>query len=205
MYSSQLNCLFVHVPRTGGTSVTIALKDYFPDLKWKTDGTIDPDHRSLAQQCREYMIPQTQPFSFAFVRNPWERYVSFYGFYRRWLRGYKQDVLQAKDLCLRYAPLDFSDWLEQCLFRDGVPLLLPESAWIRGLSYVGQCETLQASFDEICQQLQLPSLSVGKTNARGVPMEHYANYYTPVLRDKVAELEQEVITRFAYVFGEPTT
>jgi chondroitin 4-sulfotransferase 11 len=60
-------CIFVHIPKTAGTSVTDALF-----------GTPRPRHRPL--QWYEGMEPELykEYFKFAFVRNPWDRLVSGY-------------------------------------------------------------------------------------------------------------------------------
>jgi hypothetical protein len=59
------NFLFVHVPRTGGSSIIAALKAQFPcnELPW---------HHTFTE------MKMTDRFSFGFVRNPWDRCLSMH-------------------------------------------------------------------------------------------------------------------------------
>lgn len=200
MYSTSLNCVFVHVPRTGGTSVSLALAKYFDDVVWKPDGSIDPDHRSLEQHCEAYGFDPHQVMSFAFVRNPWDRYVSFYEFYHRWHLREGSKVSQHPDSRLAHADLSFEAWMRRFVEDKPGNLLRPSSRQVRDVKYVGQFERLQESFDELSQRLGLPSQTLPRVNRAGSSRRPYQDYYTPALRDFVAELAAEVIDRFGYTF-----
>jgi hypothetical protein len=206
MYSPELQCVFVHVPRTGGTSVTMALARYFPELIWKEDGSIHPDHLSFAGQCAKYGLPPRSVLSFAFARNPWERYVSFYGFYQRFRADTSPAQLEAsRDRQLLHAHRPFEEWFRECFEpEDGDCIMRPISAWTAGFDFVGQYETLQSSFHTLCGLLGLPELPLRRSNERRVPTKHYAEYYSSDLRDLVAEHERPIIERFGYTFaGSP--
>lgn len=59
--------LFIHVPRTGGSSINQALRSAF-------DYTELPRHHTFAEM-RQHRHGR---FSFGFVRNPWDRCVSMH-------------------------------------------------------------------------------------------------------------------------------
>ena len=93
MISHKHKYIYIHIPKTGGNSVEAALLENIgiPPERcndegltkaerqeyriWYTHGEIDVQHRKLGQykkwREREY-------FTFSFVRNPWDRYVSEY-------------------------------------------------------------------------------------------------------------------------------
>ena len=69
MINHRYRCIFVHIPRTGGTSV----QRFF--------GTHWQDHKDISRYAEE-LEPQTfaSYYKFALVRNPWDRLVSDYNF-----------------------------------------------------------------------------------------------------------------------------
>ena len=72
--------LFVHVPRTGGTSIQNAMKDY----------SVFPDHH-LAKDIKLKQL-YNDFFFYTILRNPYERMVSFYEYtFRDW--GYVRKLL----------------------------------------------------------------------------------------------------------------
>jgi hypothetical protein len=201
MYSPRLECLFVHVPRTGGTSVATGLARYFPDFKWKADTSLDPDHRLLAWQLRDYRLHPADVWSFAFVRNPWERFVSFYEFYHRWSQSATPEYLaNTTDPLLQQAQQPFETWLREMHDPEPGHLLCPQGAWINGISYVGQFENLRKHFDTICMELGLDPPELPRLNARGTPYRPYQEYYSPALRQFVQQYEEQAIARFEYRF-----
>ena len=142
--------------------------------------------------------------SFAFVRNPWERYVSFYDLYRRMRRDMSPEELmeaEQNDAGLLYAELPFARWFELCFDPDtSESLTRPISRWIESIDFLGQYEKLDESFEVLCVLLGLPELTLPRSNARRVPAVPYVELFTPALRDLVAEYERPVIERFGYTF-----
>lgn len=67
-------CVFVHIPKTGGTTVNTILKEQM-DFQWK------PIEKHF--QLRDYYVwyPRTKNYrSFTLVRNPWDNFVSLFSF-----------------------------------------------------------------------------------------------------------------------------
>ena len=97
LLSIRYRFLFVHIPKTGGTSIRAALRYY----KWSDPYRIPlflcsrlsafTGHRLACKLPRHAkiiaaheMLPRDffdSLFKFAFVRNPWDRAVSFYNYY----------------------------------------------------------------------------------------------------------------------------
>ena len=70
---------FIHIPRTGGTSIHKALCNYEYIGK-------EPGHRALYEELKPFSNPEEaykENFWFAFIRNPWDRFVSSYEYLRQ--------------------------------------------------------------------------------------------------------------------------
>ena len=178
---------FIHINKTGGSSIETALgaplihetarvfRDLIGQQRW--------DHR----------------FSFAIVRNPWDRTVSQF--------HYRQMINQTG---LANDPLSFKDWLMRVYIErtpeyvDEDKMFLTQSEWVcdeQGrimVDYIGRFENLQQSWDDICTALhreksQLPHV---KKSSRG----KYRDYYDAESRAIVAEYFRADIEMFEYSF-----
>lgn len=84
--NNDLRCIFIHIPKTGGTSIEsllgINVNDLSPDTE-KVFGIKDnkPLQHLTARELQEHYIPADKfddYFKFAFVRNPYDRIMSEY-------------------------------------------------------------------------------------------------------------------------------
>lgn len=92
MISHQHKCIFIHVPKTGGTSVEKAfLEDLNLSAKDQTSLVLGPNIGKVGpRRLSHFTIPEliesghidakgvSSYFKFGFVRNPWDRLVSTY-------------------------------------------------------------------------------------------------------------------------------
>jgi hypothetical protein len=99
----QLLKMFFHVPKTGGTTIQDIIKDAeLPIIIVQHQNPIFMQHYWNQQFKVRYPDLKTQTFKFAFVRNPWDRAVSWYlregettkphiskSSFEDWLRGWK--------------------------------------------------------------------------------------------------------------------
>ncbi len=74
IYSKSGNFIFVHIYKTGGTSLRFALKEQYPDIV-----VIDDEHSSMQDLAARYAIAN-RPYSFAVVRKPYDWLVSLYSY-----------------------------------------------------------------------------------------------------------------------------
>lgn len=187
------NAVVLHVPKTGGTSVRYALDPYAGEpstpLPPKTvkvpDDWVEKTHR-LSQHASAAatiaLYPELYGARFyAFVRNPWARYVSAYRFFRE--RGRAP-----------YAKMSFSAFVEfgwefrpQISYLDGA-----EKATI--LSF----ERLQEGVDRICDENALGRVKLPhyKRNAE----VDYRRWYSDRGRERIANLCAVDIKRMGYEF-----
>ncbi|MCP4125820.1 MAG: sulfotransferase family protein [Gammaproteobacteria bacterium] len=209
MISHKHRFIFVHVPKTGGTSIEAAL------------GLTGPRHNTARQYRAHDPWLWGQYFTFGFVRNPWDRLVSFYTYRRQirklgpessldfqnWLFGINQAIEAGEHKLLNdeFAPRlgvgtfvenDPEGWrvkLDNALYmladEEGKPLV----------DFIGRYEKLQADFGRVCQRLGIPVSSLpfeNKTQRR-----HYSTYYNDETKELVANLFHRDIANFDYEFS----
>lgn len=179
-------CVFIHINKTGGSSVEVAL-----GLKW--------EHKTAIEKIEE--IGRTQwnkKFTFAFVRNPWDKVVSHY--------CYRVKTNQTN---LGVNPIKFTDWVklsygEQNLdYYDKPKMFMPQSDWITDTSgevlvnFVGRFENFEQDFKIVCDRLKCKvELPHKKKSERG----DHQSYYDRESREIIAEWFRKDLDRFGYKF-----
>lgn len=184
--------IFVHVPRTAGTSIESVLQDHRDHfVNKKSDG------HALASDIKAQVDEDVwrNSWKFGFVRNPWDRIYSIW----------KLDISSGKvGAPADTAPaLAFKDWWNlpmpphnifppQSLWRR-----TPQSRWLEGLDYTGFFEQLEQHWKWIQFELGIntPLPHIHKTE--GPP---YQEVYEQEMIDAVAEVFAEDIKNFKYTF-----
>lgn len=153
-------------------------------------------HLSLAQ-VRPFLDPVlfAQYLKFAFVRNPFDRYVSYCAFVTRDDGGFERDPRGVmRHFMFNDRPTD------HLLFHPQHTFVVDETGSLL-TDIVGRVEQMQFSYDEICQRLGVPSTQLERVNAsrRG----DYRRYYTPELAEEVAAYYRRDLEMFGYDFDGP--
>ena len=189
----EYRCIFVHIPRTGGTSVSKALF-----------GNLSGSHISIAEYRSIFDNGEFEDyFKFSFVRNPWDRLVSTY----QYLRAGGAQVNHDLKMQSKIQPYeDFGDfvrsWLLPSALEDGIHFL-PQQTFISlddenvPLDYIAHFETLHDDFYYIAGKLGL-SASLPHLNAS--KRTQYKDYYDQETIEIVAELYRKDIELLGYDF-----
>ena len=187
MISHKHKFIFVHISKTGGSSIERALNpdiklDSSPRTKNTGNTVLKEKHWYVDRYQQEYKKQFDEYFKFTIVRNPWDREVS------RWKwRGLALNENHSFKKHLEHAFVDnYSQWIcnnDQYL-----------------MDYIGRFENLQQDFNIICDKIgvehkQLPHAN--KTNH-----EHYTEYYDDETRDIVARRYAKDIEYFGYMFDD---
>ena len=207
LLSIEKQFLFVHVPKTGGTSVARALDPWVVHPPLTAFNTLlsrfrlqrDPAkvrlrvHGSLSDAYTQLPSDFADSlFKFAFVRNPWDRLVSEYSF------------ILARDNHPRHAEVkalpDFLGYLRyekgRARGRSQVRMLASPDGRPT-IDFVGRFENLNADFEEACTRIgidaSLPHLN--KTKHRD-----YREFYDRASKAYVAEAWEDEIEAFGYEF-----
>ena len=155
--SRDLNCVFIHIPKTGGTSIEAALdmqhKECFfadkgPDIR--IDGyNYQPQHLTLSHLQEELNKDfLDSAFKFTIIRNPYDRAISEY-----FWRG---KITQKDKFDPSYK--DFLLWVKQFYTQSRHCHAIPQSYYFDGplYDYVGTTETINDSWVTIQRELNIP-------------------------------------------------
>jgi hypothetical protein len=197
--------VFAAVPKTGTHAVRQALRTHLgpddieqvglfvqkrfpiPDL-----ARIQHGHISLHQLRPHLPADQYDTFfKFAFVRNPFDRFVSYCSFMTRFKGEFLADPQAVMTHFLRNPPRQHVLFWPQAFF-----IADPEGRLLT--DHVGRVEEMQKSFDEIAVRIGIPTEPLEKVNASA--RNDYRSYYTPPLVDAVGKLYARDLELFGYEF-----
>ena len=205
--------IFIHVDRTGGTSVSRTLDAFSYNMsdierlyvalrrrlgfstdnyRWKRFSTQHVTARELkAQYPREIF---DNYFKFAFVRNPWDWLVSIY--YARLQHPAHPEYELAKYLNSfeKYAVW----WVRNKRTRQ-IDYLVDEQGSLL-LDFVGKFERLEEDFAHICKVLGIQASLPHHNTARYRAEKNYHKYYSQDTKMMIAEACQDDIEYFNYTF-----
>jgi len=199
--------IFAAVPKTGTHSVRQALREQMGDddveqvglfvnrrFPWANLAAVQHGHLSLGQ-VRPYLGEDTfgSYFKFAFVRNPFDRFVSYCAFM---LRGNDLFQQQPREVMRHFL---FRDPPEgHILFQPQASLLLDRDGKTLLTDAIGRVEDMQASYDAICARIGIPSRPLARVN--GTNRDDYRRYYDRQLMDGVAARYAVDLDLFGYAF-----
>lgn len=199
--------IFAAVPKTGTHAVRQALREHLAEtdieqvglfvnkrFPWPDVAAIGHGHLSL-RQIRPHLGEEAFGgyFKFAFVRNPFDRFVSYCAFM---LRG--GAIFQERPREAMYHFL-FRDPPEgHVLFQPQASLLVAEDGNTLLADHVGRVEDMQGSYDAACARIGIPSRQLDRVN----DSRHgdYRRYYDQTLADGVAARYAQDLALFGYGF-----
>lgn len=199
--------IFVHVQRTGGSSVIRTLEPYgyrapvtpISKLLSRTGFIKDPKKivfrtHETARRVRE-LLPAGMYEDFltiAFVRNPWSWLVSLYEVFRKGPRHrHHKIVSKMKDF------REYIDWEAARNSRFQYPLITDSGGEII-IDYLGRYERLQDDYAGLCKRLDIDVAPLPRENRR--TFRDYREYYDDDTREKVAEYWRRDIDLLGYDF-----
>lgn len=197
--------IFVAVPKTGTHSVRQALRQHMGPRDLEQVGLfvkkhfpipelarLQHGHLSL-QQIQPYMRPEEWEtfFKFAFVRNPFDRFVSYCAFMTRDNGQFERDPKAVMRHILEAPPL------HHILFQPQ-HLLVTDPDGKLLVDHIGRVEEMQRSYDEICERIGIPTAPLEKVNSS--QRKDYREYYDQPLIDGVAKLYSRDLELFGYQF-----
>jgi len=187
--------LFVHVHRTGGSTLrTVLLQRLLGAARLGNQHSSITEARALlGEDLGGY-------FKFAFVRNPWERIVSWWMLLRQGPRPegstapaasetLEAYLLACRDAVARGGPLPFPAEQMALLAETGGPVLVDE---------LGRYENYEKDARRIFERLGLDPEELPR--AAATRHDHYATYYNSEARRLVEELYPRDIRDLGYEF-----
>lgn len=204
LFSQRRKFLFIHIQKTAGTSIEVALASVTPDAVRRFDDIPecrDPlkNRHLFAADLKKYLDDEiwNSYYKFAFVRNPWARLVSWYNMCVErpttpfmWL--VKREAKTFDDF------LSLSQWRAQrTTFNQADYISDPAGNLI--VDFVGRFERVNSDFRVICDRLNIDVKLPHKN--RSTPTD-YRMYYRDGTRKAVAERFARDIEMFGYSFDD---
>lgn len=210
-------CIFIHIPKTGGTSIERALgmrgrnKSEDRELLY---GRIESDdlkrHALLSGYLQHITMadihtlyperPFADYFSFAIVRNPWDRLVSTYVH----KDGHLLRTARARGIELEGSSFDeyvrAVSELRHAHLQPQHEYLVDEHGEL-AVDYVGRFESpLVAAFDEICRRLGIRKVLSHEKKSTQRKSQDHRSYYSPETKKIVEKRYAGDIELFGYQF-----
>jgi Sulfotransferase family len=181
------NFVFIHINKTGGSSIEHAL-----GLRVRHWTALELRQRLGARHWE-------RKFRFAFVRNPWDKVASHYRYRVRSNRGGLGDN-----------PIPFNEWVSRAYeqrdpaYFDSPRWFMEQVDWISDgddhslVSFVGRFENLEEDFAHVCAAIGRPSLRLPHLNPSG--LTDFRRHYDDDTAAIVARRFARDIDRFGYTF-----
>jgi hypothetical protein len=213
--SNSHKFIFVHIPKTAGTTITSVLSSLTRWNDIELGGTefgeiIAPlylkkfglgKHTKLSQIRKILGDEDFQKFrKFSFVRDPYAKAFSTYRHLRRWRVWKGSEIMDSFESFLQFVTSAF--------FLDSTGpdnLFIPQFKWLADengnllTDYIGNVETIQASMATMIEQLSLP-IDVSRIptlNESGDPYE-YLTAYTAEAKEIIINKYKKDFELFAY-------
>ena len=202
MIDHEHRVIFVHIQKSGGTAIALGLgqpKDC-------------PEKHMTARQLRQRYGEHdwNSYYKFSFVRNPWDRLVSWWAM----INGARPRLEQGLPLnkfqkFVLTRAKTFAEFLENCdeeipdadgnkwIYRNQVDYLT-DDAGTSMVDFVGRFEQISADFGHVAQMIGQPHLTLPHTNQSS--HAHYSTYYTPAMAEKVGVRYARDLFAFGYGF-----
>lgn len=148
---------FVHVPKTGGRTI-----------RGTNNLLIVPALQCHLTFAERYRRGETEgKFSFAFVRNPWERLHSW------WRHAMHWRSMTFEQYVLGHARTEHYVHMTR-LFTEH--LIAQQEVWVEAdeakMDFIGRFENLQGDFNTVCRVAGAPALTLGHENISPVAKEY---------------------------------
>ncbi len=190
--------LFVHIPKTAGTSIENALFE-FQEFEYRTSPHM------CAKQYKDYFIPEiyNQFFKFAIVRNPYDLLFSTWKFFvknsgitmnfKEWiLWRYRREPIMSKldsfDEGSNFTEKEKMSRLATAFYVNKAPqvMFLIDDNGDMLIDYIGRFENVDEDFKEIVNHLGLEDIHLPHSNKSG--LEFVSNDYRKFYDDETREL-----------------
>lgn len=189
--SPKYKFVFIATEKTGSTSIHQTLLNCVKDEDLVNNSTIALGDKHISCQQLLEQRPQCKNyFKFAFVRNPWDRVVSWYNFSMKIKNPNKGRNITGKDFLsfiLEFQNIWGNEQQNQYNFTECC-------------DFIGRFENLQDDFNTICDKIGILQQKLPYKNK--TTHKHYSEYYDDETKQIVAEVFAKDIEYFGYEFGK---
>lgn len=193
------NVLFIHNPKTAGTSMReVLIKRPGATELFTTYGSWHLTSRELMYKVHNKKFHEA--WKFVFVRNPWEWFVSMY-----------ENSRVNQNRVHRLTHNGFAMFVHKII--EG--RYFQQEKFIEFVDFIGRYENLQEDWERVCEKLgrdnHLPHLNRSRQDASDgffqrirdyfkPPEPYYRSYYNHSTKNKVLDYNRQIIERFNYTY-----
>jgi hypothetical protein len=201
----QNKYIFVHIPKTAGTSITHALQEaQFPYNSKGTRFRCKKHTPALTLKKHIGFLAWKTHFKFAFVRNPWDLMVSSYCWWLNKGRQFDESIAQKAKQVEKFD--NFKQFLLSDLGKTHINEIEAQdlSHWICDengkiiVDFVGKVENLEQDLEYIFRQLGTSCPKLKKKNAS--QRNDYRKYYDRETKTLIEKRFKWTIENFNYQF-----
>ncbi|WNH11620.1 sulfotransferase family 2 domain-containing protein [Thalassobellus suaedae] len=216
MISHQHKCIFIHIPKTAGTSINSffhpGVKFHFdnPDYErlfgWCPKRQLHMQHATSKQLIETGLVTEeqwTSYFKFAFVRNPWDRAYSDYLFIQDFagVKGSFKDYLDKKNEFQRILiNTSGSHYLGDHLLAQTE--FFDEENY--KLDFIGRFENFDSDIQLVLDRLSINE-KFNEHRNKSLRVKNYSNFYTNSKIKMVQNKYAEDILKLEYSFEDNRT
>lgn len=188
--------MFVHIPRTAGTSIEALFGATTREGSIVVRSEFGPKHVFAA----DLLNLPSDYFKFTFVRNPFDRIVSYYAY---------RSSADAAWVPAQEKGRPFADWLRfihrnaahrftRIALSNQIDLISVNGKLL--VDFIGRFETLREDWARLAGRFGMPTELPVVNRADSVSRKHYSEYYDDETRRFVAEMFAADLEYFGYRF-----
>jgi len=197
MISHKHKCIYIHIPKCGGSSIEAAFKINtskfdLNTLTGKPPGASNNEwlqHATLKEMQVNFKINTKDFFTFTCVRNPWSRLVSSF-FYEH---EFNSKLTSFKNFTKNPTYINNQHSLSQYEY-------IIDHKNRPSVDFIMKLETLQEDFNVACDKIGIPHQQL--EHHKKTEHKRYTEYYDDETREIVADRYAQDIKYFGYKFGE---
>ena len=184
LVSDRYKVIFIHIPRTGGTSFSEGLNRAINAQQFEhKHSPIEKIKRVAPKKYKRYK-------KVTLVRNPWDRLYSRYKWLNKWLLKGNRPTPTFEKAVKENRIHEHHLRPHQFFIKQGDIVLIDKFCFF---------ETLQTNFNQLCRSVKARPVKLKHLNAAGTRVDYRAQYDNEMI-DIVANFYREDIEMFGYTF-----
>lgn len=205
-----IKTVFIHIPKCAGSSMA---QELFKKNEQIGGLSQEVDKHESAYTVANYMKYDLYLdfFKFGFVRNPYDRMVSWYFYYQDLWRNPKDNPC-SHDCIQKFLDMPFNSWVKELrTFESGgcrTEIACPFHFIANQYQYliwhdkrifvdfIGRFESIQDDWAKVCEKINLESIDLPKSNITN--HKNYKDYYDSKSIEIISDFYQSDINLFNY-------
>jgi hypothetical protein len=198
--------IFIAVPKTGTTSIEAKLNPFNEVLELSREvmarRSLNIKHITLENLKAHTNKNLDSYFSFSFCRNPWDRHLSIFKYYKKSIKKWeKKCPPQWFEHYQRYTNLVGGFQYFNDFVKSRPRWVELQTHWLsKNIDFIGRMENIQTDFNIICDKIGIDRLKLDHLNKSNE--KDYREVYNEESIDIVAKAYKKDIDYLGYKFGE---